>query len=158
MVKDTVKSYIRRTTPPYFLFDSASAVLDSNGKGTFNFHYNINYVINYYIVRHRNSLETWSNPQSFSNISELNYDFTASKNKAYGNNLILKGTRYCVYSGDVNQDRIIDLFDVVKIYNDAGTFATGYRVTDLNGDNITDIDDILIAYNNSLTFAGLIRP
>ena len=158
MVKDTVKIYIRRTTPPYLLFDSASAVLDSNGKGTFNFHYNINYVINYYIVRHRNSLETWSNPQSFSNINVLNYDFTASANKAYGNNLVLKGSKYCIYSGDVNQDRIIDLFDVVKIYNDAGTFATGYRVTDLNGDNITDIDDILIAYNNSLTFAGLIRP
>ena len=68
---------------------------------------------NYYIaVKHRNAVETWSkNTQAFSS-GILNYNFTTSAAQAYGDNMILKLTKYCFFSGDVNQDGVVDLTDV----------------------------------------------
>ena len=66
--------------------------------------------------------------------------------------------RFAVFSGDVNHDGFINLTDVVGIYNDAGNFVTGYKVTDVNGDSITDLSDIIIANNNSVGFVTVVRP
>ena len=79
--------------------------------------------------------------------SIYNYDFTTSYSQAYGSNQILKGSKYCIYSGDVNQDGAIDLTDMSVIDNDAAVYTPGYNVTDLNGDNIVDLSDMEIANN-----------
>ena len=65
---------------------------------------------------------------------------------------------YAIYSGDVNQEGIVDLNDIVLTYNDANVFATGYKVTDLTGDNLTDLNDVILAYNNSAGFVVSIYP
>ncbi|MBK8983795.1 MAG: hypothetical protein IPM38_16125 [Ignavibacteria bacterium] len=57
---------------------------------------------------------------------------------AYGNNLVLKGSVYCIYSGDVNQDYIIDISDLSDVDNDVFIFASGYKATDFNGDYIVE--------------------
>ncbi len=90
--------------------------------------------------------------------SVYNYDYTSALTQAFGNNLKLKGTRYCIYSADVNQDGIVDGSDEALIDNDASNFATGYVVTDLNGDFIVDGSDYLIVDNNSSSFVVVIRP
>ena len=73
--------------------------------------------------------------------------------------LKLKGSKYCIYNGDVNQDGYITLFDVIPIYNDASSFVTRrYIKTDLTGDNIVDLTDVTLCYNNSSSFVGIIRP
>jgi len=118
---------------------------------------------NYYIsVSHRNSIETWYYQTVNLNDSTLkSIDFFTSQSKAYGNNLKQVDSSpvlYAVYSGDVNQDRFIDLTDVITISNDAGIFLTGYVVTDLNGNNIVDLADVVMAYNNSVNFVSVIRP
>ncbi|MBK8553967.1 MAG: hypothetical protein IPL53_24145 [Ignavibacteria bacterium] len=91
----------------------------------------------------------------------MSYDFSTAAAKAYGNNMInvdASPVRYAIYSGDVNNDGTVDLNDVIQTYNAAGSFASGYVVTDLNGDNIVDLNDILIAYNNSAGFVAVVRP
>ncbi|MBL8008850.1 MAG: hypothetical protein JNJ56_15115, partial [Ignavibacteria bacterium] len=88
----------------------------------------------------------------------MSYDFTDSITKAYGNNMVFKGGKYSIYSGDVDQDGFIDLTDELLIYNDGSIFKTGYVFTDINGDRIVDLLDLLITYNNAVNFVSLIRP
>ncbi|MBL8008845.1 MAG: hypothetical protein JNJ56_15090, partial [Ignavibacteria bacterium] len=77
---------------------------------------------NYYIVvKHRNSIETWSNVVALvrGDGSVYYYDFTTAACQAFGCNQILKGTKYCIYSGDSNQDGIVDASDLSAVENDA---------------------------------------
>ena len=84
--------------------------------------------------------------------SVINYDFTFAAEQAFGNNETLKGTKYCLYSGDVNQNGFVDLTDVLLVYNASSNFATGYVNTDVNGNSIVDLTDILITFNNANKF------
>lgn len=156
MVKDTIIVYIRNENPPFSIIDSSKSELDSTGNVDFNFLKNI--FGKYIAVKHRNSIETWSSQGLVSESGMLSYDFTNTASTAYGNNLVLKGSKYCIYSGDVNQDKVIDLTDVFLIYNNAQDAVTGYINTDLTGDNFTDLSDLTIAFNNSNGFIISLRP
>ncbi|MEZ4690420.1 MAG: hypothetical protein R3A12_09655 [Ignavibacteria bacterium] len=158
-LSDTVRAYLRNVSAPYAVVDSAIGIVDSlTFKSAFQF--NNAATGTYYIqLKHRNSLETWSkNGVNYIMDSTLNYDFTFAATQAYGNNTKLKGTKYCLYSGDISQDGYIDLSDVVGIYNNATAFVNGYVVTDVNGDLITDLADVLIAYNNAIAFVSAKFP
>ncbi len=158
MVKDTARVSLRSVSPPYAMVDSARTILDSNGVGNFVFTNAVKSIPYYIVLTHRNGIETWS-AEGNSFISEtLSYDFTIAASQAYGNNQILIGSKYCIYSGDVNQDGIIDGSDASTIDNDAFNFATGYLKTDLNGDEIIDGSDAAIADFNVNNFVGVIRP
>jgi hypothetical protein len=130
-----------------------------NFNGNFRF-FNLQSGTYYISLRHRNGIETWSRSggESFTNGGVYSYDFTNSRSKAYGNNLTLKGSKYCIYSGDIDQDKIIDLSDVILIFNNASNFISGFVNTDVNGDKTTDLSDIIITNNNSSKFVTLIRP
>jgi hypothetical protein len=160
--KDTVTVYLRNITSPYSIVDSAKAPVDSNSfKGSFKF--SNTPTGNYYIVvKHFNSLETWSKAGGEPLVAEgpvYNYDFTSSPSQAYGNNMILEGSKYCIYSGDINKSDAIDLDDVLSIYNDATVFLSGVRLlNDLNGDNIVDLSDLTIALNNGNNFVNVSSP
>ncbi|MBK9334387.1 MAG: hypothetical protein IPM96_18760 [Ignavibacteria bacterium] len=135
--------------------------MSTDGTSNLTFH-NATNERNYYIqIKHRNSLETWSKlPQQFIP-TLLNYDFTTSHTKAYGNNMILvdeSPVKFGIYSGDVNQDGIIDIVDGSLIDNDAFNFASGYVSTDLNGDEIIDVADAVYTDNNSFNFIGKVTP
>lgn len=158
MVKDSVKIYLRNSSSPYALVDSAKGLLDSNGMGSFTFPNAANSVSYYIVIRHRNGLETWSAAGNSFTSGNLSYDFTLSSSQAYGNNQILKGTKYCIYNGDVNQDGAIDVSDLGLIDNDIYNFVSGYVAADVNGDGIVDISDIEVADNNTYNFVSLIRP
>ena len=150
---DTVRAYLRNISSPYAVVDSAIGLLDSlTFKSALQFT-NASTGAYYIQLKHRNSLETWSkNPVNYIQDSTLNYDFTFAANQAFGNNEILKGTKYCLYSGDVSQDGNIDLTDVVLTYNSSSSFATGYVNTDVNGNSIVDLTDVLIVSNNASKF------
>jgi len=158
MTSDTVKGYLRNIFSPYTLVDSANGYLNSSGTDTLNFQNAANSTSYYIIVRHRNSIETWSaGGNSFVNHS-LSYDFTTSSAQVFGNNMKQKGSRWTIFSGDVNQDGFVDASDAGLIDNDAYNFVTGYISTDLNGDNIADGTDLAIVDNNSFNFVSVIRP
>ena len=158
MVSDTARVYLRNSTSPYAVADSSLSVLNQNGLGTFCFFTATSG--NYYVVaKHRNSIETWSKlPVSFVNGVSTVYNFSTAANKAYGNNLILKATKYCIYGGDVNKDGIVDASDVSDVDNDALNAVSGYVKTDLTGDDFVDSADLSIADNNSLNSVSLLRP
>jgi hypothetical protein len=160
MIRDTVMVYIRvSTSAPYPVVDSSEAVLDSLGQVTIDF-LSARTGIYYIVIRHRNSIQSWSkNGGENLAVGSLNiYDFTISQSQAYGNNLVLKGTRYCIYSGDVNQDEVVDGSDLALIDNDASNFTKGYVVTDVNGDQVVDGSDLSLDDNNASNFVSVIKP
>ncbi len=159
MVTDTVKLYLRNISSPWAIVDSAISVLDSSGSGKFNFS-NIVLGTSYYMVHtHRNSLETWSRSggENF-NLYAFSYDFTTDSAKAYGDNLKKQGSKWCIFSGDVNQDGSVDLSDMIVVDNDNANFVTGYVSSDVNGDLSTDLSDMIIVDNNNAAFVGKITP
>ena len=88
----------------------------------------------------------------------MNYDFTTAQNKAYGNNMILKNTKWCIYSGDVIRDGLVDGSDLAAVDNDNTNFVTGYVSTDLTGEQIVDGSDLAIVDNNNTAFVGKVVP
>lgn len=158
MKPDLVGLYIRKATSPYEYVDSSKSFIQNTGLGRFNFFSPKNATEYYLVVSHRNSIDTWSSiPKKFIS-NNMDYDFTISSSQAYGDNLKLKGSAYCIYSGDVNKDDVIDGFDMGMIDNDAANFVFGYVLTDLNLDFLVDGSDYLIADNNAYNFIGVIQP
>ncbi len=157
-ISDTVKVILRNFTPPYARIDSAKGVLSSSGTGSFNFA-NAQSGVNYYaVVVHRNSVETWSSaPVVFSGI-QASYNFTNSASSAFGSNLRLVGSKYCIHSGDILWDGSVDGTDVLLADNAAAEYATGYVPEDVNGDGIVDGTDFGITHNNAEEYVQLIRP
>ena len=157
-VQDTVRVNLRSSSSPYNVIDSSVVFLNSSGSANAIFENAT--TGDYYIqIIHRNGLETWSSAAlAFTGGAVTSYDFTTSQSKAFGNNLVLKSGKYCIYSGNTDHNGSINLNDVLMTYNDAGIFATGYIVTDINGDSITDLNDVIIAFNNSGKFVMVSKP
>ncbi len=158
-VSDTVTAELRSSSSPYNVVDVAKTILTPGiGYGTFQF--NSAPTGSYYIVvKHRNSIETWSAlPVSLQTGDHLNYDFTSSASQSFAGNTVLKLGRYCIYSGDANQDGFVDGTDLTLADNDALLGVTGYVSTDFNGDGTVDGTDLLIADNNGFIYAMKMTP
>lgn len=157
-VRDTFRVYLRWAQAPYQIVDSSSSVVGSDGRGSFNFR-NAQLQQPYYItVKHRNSILTWSAvPVTFTGY-QASYDFTQSQSAAYGSNLVRKGIKYCLYTGDIDLDGVIDTQDLGLADNAALSFSTGYLPEDLNGDSFVDLEDLQIAGMNSSRFVIVISP
>jgi hypothetical protein len=161
MISDTVRVYLKNTSSPYATIDSSKGILSNSGTGTFLFSNAVNGT-NYYLeVKHRNSIETWSNSVVIFSAGLLTYDFSNAANKAYGDNqkeVDATPVRFSFYSGDFNLDGFVNLDDVIGVYNAAGNFVNGYVSADMNGDNLTDLADVIITNNNSNNFVSVVKP
>ena len=132
--------------------------LHTNGTVTQQIPVNLNG--SYFItVKHRNSITTVSaTPVSFAG-SVINYNFTDSQNKAFGNNL--KPTtdgRFTFYGGDINQDDILDGSDMATVDNLTAAYAFGYLPEDVNGDGIIDGSDMAVIDNNTALYVAAVYP
>ncbi len=158
MVSDDVTVELRNASAPYSLIDQAIISLNGNGQGSGRFYDAVNGTPYYIVVKHRNAVETWSAaPQTFT-ANTLAYDFTTGSNKAYGNNLKLVGGKWCMYSGDVNQDGFVETADVNLVFTDNVNGVTGYAATDLNGDMFTEVEDLNIVFTNNVLGVARVRP
>jgi hypothetical protein len=156
MTPDTIKVTLRDASMAFV--DSSSAVLNSSGVGIFTFANAVNGTQYWLDITHRNAIETYSSTtQSFTS-GLLSFDFTTSQSQAYGSNLVSKAAKWCIYSGDVNQDGIIDSGDMGIIDNDNATYVSGYTNTDVNGDGIVDSGDLGLVDNNNAIYVGKIVP
>lgn len=155
--RDTVQVILRKPFPPFGIADSSKALIDSvTLKGSFR---TLAEPGSYYVVvKHRNSIETWSSAPVYIEAVSTTYDFTLFRSQAYGNNLVLNGNNYCIYSGDVNQDGEVDVIDLALINNDAANFASGYVRSDVTGDNYVDLSDNLITDNNVYNYVSAETP
>lgn len=160
VIKDSVKAYLYRFDLPNVVVDSAKAPLDSSTL-TASLYFTKALSGDYYIVvRHRNSIETWSGTTAFSYtrsnlLTSQSYTFLYPISQAYGSNMRfvdLSPLRYAFYSGDVNQDYAVDGSDLAMIDNDAYIFVSGYVSSDLNGDYFVDASDYALADNNAGSF------
>lgn len=158
-IQDTVTVSIRSVSPPYAIVSTDVQNLDVNGSAAFVFPKALNGVNYYIVVNHRNSIETWSKSggEVFT-AGSLTYDFTTAASQAFGNNQVLVSGEYSIYTGDVNQDEVVDVTDLGMIDNDASNFVTGYVATDLNYDNIVDVTDAAFADNNAANFVSVLKP
>lgn len=161
---DYYKVYLRYTSPPYTIVDSAVCAIDpADSLSQFTGHFNFPNAPNgtyFLVVKHRNSIETWSKAGGVTLAKgiESNYNFTTSSSQAYGNNIVLKGSKWCIYSGDINQDGIIDAQDLAAADNNMYNYVTGYVPTDVDGDGLVNSDDMDIIYNNSCNFISTKKP
>ena len=102
---DTATVELHATTEPYGLVDSYKGVVQSDGILLCDFASAADG--NYYIVvKHRNSIDSWSAVASVS--SNGSYDFTSGATQSYGTNgstVRLGNGVYGNYSGDINGDK-----------------------------------------------------
>lgn len=154
---DTLRVYLRRPVPPFKIIDSAKALTDSSGNGLYRFN-NAKYDSLYYIaLSHRNSIETWTKyPVKFDD--DLRYDFSTDSSKAYGDNMVQVGNKWCLYGGDVFRNGIVEVTDLSAVSNDAAVYQTGYSRSDVNGDGIVDISDLILVTNNAFDFVSSVLP
>ena len=113
----------------------------------------------YLVINGRNIVQTWSATPITVGTTPASYDFTTAINKAYGSNMAQVETGvYAIYSGDINQDEIIDYTDYSIWEEDYNNFSFGVFVTDLNGDGIVDYTDYSVWEQNYNNFIYAITP
>jgi hypothetical protein len=116
----------------------------------------------YIAIKHRNSIETWSSSPILIEDTVF-YDFSSNITAAF-NDGINPPLKYSIdnvqliYSGDINQDGAIDIFDIQVAENAATNFEFGYIASDCNGDGSADIFDLQIIENNATLFIFNARP
>jgi hypothetical protein len=158
MVPDIVKVELHNSISPYTMMDSISQVLSTAGVADFNFVNAVNGTPYYAVIKHRNAVETWSASTITFTSGAASYDFTSAQTQAYGSNLALHGSKWCLYNGDVNHDGAVDGTDLGAVDNDNNAFVTGYTDTDLNGDGAVDGSDLGIVDNNNNAFIAAVLP
>ncbi|MBK9333245.1 MAG: proprotein convertase P-domain-containing protein [Ignavibacteria bacterium] len=162
-IRDTVRYRLREFTSPYLAVETEKFYIPVNNYSYPGFSL-VQGATPYYIEAvHRNSISVWSSAEvTFNPLSQQAvYEFALSQSSAFGNNMANADNspvRFGLYSGDVNQDGVIDISDGSLIDNDGLNFASGYIPTDINGDNITDLTDGVFADNNGFNFITIITP
>lgn len=153
MVPDTVSIYLASAYSPFTKIDSARVIFNTNGEGAVYFSKAVRDSNYYMVIKHRNSIETWSAvPQTF-NSYDMTYDFTTAQNKAYGNNLVQKGSKWCIYSGELTNNYFIEYDDLMQVYNFyvLGLVNPGYYIEDVTGNGFVEYDDLVLVYYNYFT-------
>lgn len=156
--QDTIFAELRHAVPPYNLMEYSVGTAGQGTPSVFKFIRARNGEPYYVVIRHRNSITTWSSATQTFSADALSYDFTTSSSQAFGDNMINVAGEWSIYTGDPNQDGIVDGSDGSLIDNDASIFATGYLVTDLNCDGVVDGSDGAYVENNAANFVGVIAP
>ncbi|MBS1493018.1 MAG: hypothetical protein JST55_05895 [Bacteroidetes bacterium] len=139
--RDTVTVYLRNSSAPYAILDSSKIILDTVTFSATAF-FNTTPTGTYYLsLKYRNALETWtkSGGENYTAGSSMSYDFTTAQSQSYSNSTILKNGKYCIISGDLNQDGFVNGNDFTSFSQQFG--QTGYLRADLNGDNIVNGND-----------------
>lgn len=144
---DTINVYLY-SYPGLAKVDSAAGVIDSllfTGLYEFPNAPSGSYFIS---VKTKNGIETWSKPggEIMTRGVTYNYDFTISESQAYGNNLKLIGSVYCLISGDCNQDGIINALDRAELVEQTG--MSGNLSGDLDGNGIVNEADKSLLVGN----------
>jgi hypothetical protein len=155
---DTIMVELHSATPPYNIEATLNAILQQDGTDICNFPTQTG--SKYIVVKHRNAIETWS-AQPINMGAVVNYDFRTAASQAYGSNqqdVSGTNTLYALYSGDINLDGNIDLYDLILVNDDIENFIYGYYATDITGDGNVDLYDLLILENNITNFIYAIQP
>ena len=156
---DSLRIELHSALSPFALIHTYIGYLNTNGDIVCSFPSEIighNY---YIVVKHRNTLETWSQaPVTFNAVT--NYNYTTAASQAYGSNQTeVEPGVFALYSGDINQDGFIDSFDFPALDSDIFDGVSGVYVnTDLNGDGFVDSFDFPWLDVNSFNGVSVMTP
>ncbi|MBP9790491.1 MAG: fibronectin type III domain-containing protein [Bacteroidia bacterium] len=147
---DTIEVQLANSSAPYSVAYTLKGTISTSGIGTFLFPFAAAGGNYYIVVKHRNSLQIWSSsPVSLSGTSGT-YNFTTSANKAYGSKqFVFADGKAALYSGDVNQNNIIDDTDFNTVNANVNQFLIGYLTSDLTGDRCVEASDYSLIENHS---------
>lgn len=156
---DSIEVCLADPSHPYSILYSVKGTIDLSGTGDFTF---VGAGVNeyyYIVVKHRNALEIWTADSISFLIPSVNYDFTNASGTAYGSNEIsVGGGKFAMYSGDVNQDGIIDSGDLSMMQTGLQSFLFGYYPHDLTGDAHVESADYSVVENNASGFITILKP
>ena len=155
---DTVLIELRSVADANVVVDAAQTIIGIDGTGIVKFTEASKDGIYWIVVKHRNSIQTWSaSPIGLTSL----IDFSTAANKSFGDNMVdlLGESIFSIYSGDLNQDEYIDIFDFPSFDLDNQNFVfLEYKETDFNGDGYVDIFDFPIFDSNNQSFISAIHP
>jgi hypothetical protein len=158
-VSDSVTLQLHHPYPPFAIDESVKKPILKNGNLNVDFNtgkYNGFY---YLSLKHKSSLETWSNTFVILNSPSIAYDFTNAAGKAYGNNMHLLGNgKYGIHCCDVDQNGSININDFFQLEEQLKLFNHGYNNFDLNGDNILDDADYSLMENHLQQQVNVLKP
>jgi mannan endo-1,4-beta-mannosidase len=157
-VADSVEVSVHAGVPPYAAMYSMKTRWFTNGWILPLMPLSVIGTQRYYVIKHRNSLETWS-ATPWVIRATLPYDFTTAGTAAYGGNLIsLPNNQFGLYSGDINQDGQVDAMDYIVLDADLIQSVNGYVASDLNGDGVVDAFDYLLLDPHVTAGVGTMQP
>lgn len=155
--QDTIKVVLKSAGVGHATVDSAMGFGGSSIPDDFEFSNAVDGVPYYVVVYHRNSVPTWSASTVTFVSGAASYDFTTAQSQAFGNNQVLVGSEWSIYTGEVVKTfpAVVNLADITLIYNASTSFTSGpYVLTDLNWNGAVNLADIVFAYNNSNAFVS----
>jgi hypothetical protein len=157
-IADTIEVELHNATSPYNIAFSAKGTLSTAGIANIVFPASSIGNSYYLVIKHRNSIETWS-ALPISIAASTSYNFSSSISQAFGNNLSDMGnSKFAIYSGDINQDGSIDFADYPPLDLASQNGVLDYDSNDLNGDASVDFGDYPILDMNSSKGIFSIRP
>lgn len=125
--------------------ETVTATLQTDGTVAFEFEHSGNYHVS---VKGLNSLEVFTPVAVEIGETPASYDFTIDAGQAAGSNQIEVETNvFALYSGDINQDGVIDQADLDLLFADIANSEFGGKVTDLDGDGGVDNLDTMVLAN-----------
>ena len=149
-VCDTIEVQLANSTAPYAIAHTVKGTLTISGVGTFLFPLSVAGNSYYVVVKHRNALQTWSAAPVSLTSTFGSYDFSTAANKAYGSNqVVFPDLKTALYSGDVNQDNVINNTDFTIINSNLNPVQVGYISSDLTGDRCVESADFSLLENRS---------
>lgn len=155
---DTLVLSLAESGYPYTTVLTTSAIQSLNGMATFKIPIFFLQQPYYIVLKHRNALETWSSSPVQLAVSG-NYNFSNSPAQAYGNNQADLGDgNYGIWSGDLNQDGMINETDFAEMETATWNFYSGYVVPDITGDNNVESADYSLLENNMTLYLFVNRP
>ncbi|GEM_PF-813475 len=147
-----------RDPATFELVASSTAMLQTNGMASATFQNVVNRSY-YVVIKHKNILQTWSAGPVAIALTTPTYDFTTAAAKAFGNNMVeVENGVWSLYSGDLNQDDVINNSDSGNLFTDIENANFGYLATDLNGDGVVDNSDSTYFFNNAQNTVFTVRP
>ncbi len=172
-VVDTISVILANPTDPWeYVYQAHGVNLNKDGSVSLTVPSSLSGTY-YVVIKHRQTVETWSNmPLDFSS-SPVSHNFTTSGQQAFGMNMQYLGSGvFGLYGGEITsmtggQDGYIDIFDNNDVFNFSQTAAFGYILEDLTGfspaggtgpDGFVDIFDMALVFNNMQMAIGMNTP
>ena len=155
---DTIVVELHDAMSPTTVISSSKTVIQTDGTALFTFPSSVVGQNAYIVVLHRSALQTWSK-LPITMASTTTYNFTTGAAQAFGDNMKeMEPGVWAMYSGDLNQDEFMDLFDQIEVDNDLFGGLSGYYRSDLTGDGFIDLFDQIILDNNLFVGVGVVKP